>query len=173
MAAPEVTFWDRDTNTDISSVGWHIGQVDAGTVSAEKGVIIWNNKAGAEDVSDMQDVTITTKDSKGGTEGELVGFEWIEVRVDDGLDVNFHAIGVDHAHPIKAPGSTTNADGTFTPGVDPHSSESGAVNILGVKNDGSVDAKGNYVETTLRANVPQLATAGVSNFLVRVSYKYV
>lgn len=173
MAAPIVTFWDRDTDTDISSVGWHIGQVDAGTTSEEKGVFIWNNKAGTEDVSDMQDVTITTKDGDGGNSGELVNDKWIEVRVDDGLDVNFYPIGVDYAHALKAPGSTTNIDGTFTPGVAPHSSEAGSVDILGVKNDGSVDAKGNYVETTLRASVPLLATAGACNFLVRVSYKYV
>lgn len=171
MPAPIVMWRKGDNSAQVSS--WPIGTVDAGTVSSDFSVLIWNNYAGASDVSDMQDVTITTKDQSGGNSGELVTNKWIEARV-DGTDTVFTPIGGAATKTIKAPGSTTNGDGTLTPGQAPHNSSTGSVDILGVKNDGGkTTAQGNFVPVTLHANVPADAGAGTTNFVVRVSYKYV
>lgn len=172
MPSPIVSWYSRDNTTQITK--WDIGTVDAGSISADFGVLIWNNRGGTTDVSDMQDCTITTKDSLGGNSGELVVNKWIEVKVDTLNETTFTPIGGNTTHPIRTTGSTTNADGTFTPGVAPHISDTGSVDILGVKNDGTkTNAAGNFVEVTLHANVPSTASAGVVNFLTRVAYKYV
>lgn len=163
MAAPQVNWRKQDNSAAVPS--WNIGTIDAGTPSSDFGVLIWNNFAGTTDLSTMTNCTITTKDSAGGNTGELVTNKWIEATVVSASETGRTAIGGNTTHPIQAGGNTTNASGTSSPNVN---------EILGVKNDGNKEnAKGNFAEVVLRANVPGNATAGNVAFLTRVAYQYV
>lgn len=179
MAFPIVSWRNEDNTQEVTS--WNIGTVDAGSVSSDFIVLIWNNYKGADPagdqnliVSDMQNVVITTKDVNGGNNGELVQGCWINAKNITMNETEFTSIGGDTIHPIKTDQSTTNGDGTWTPGVAPHTTDNGTVDILGVWNDGNLEnAKGNYIKMALHANVPAAASAGVVHFLTRVSYQYV
>nr|WP_278429932.1 hypothetical protein [Brevibacillus laterosporus] len=163
MPAPAVSWYKTDNVTQLTK--WEIGTIDAGSISPALGVLIWNNRGGTADVSTMTDCTITTKDSAGGDTGDLVIGTWIEVRVDSMKESNFSKIGGPVTKAIQPGGNTTNPTGTYSPNNQ---------EILGVQNDGStVNSKGNFVEVTIRANVPPLATAGNVNFLTRVAYRYI
>lgn len=163
MAAPQVNWRKADNSGAVAS--WAIGTIDAGTSSQDFGVLIWNNFGGTTDLSTMTSCTITTKDGSGGNTGELVTNKWIEVTVVSAGETGRTAIGGTTTHAIQAGGNTTNAAGTSSPNAN---------EILGVKNDGNINnAKGNYAQVTLRANVPGNATAGNVAFLTRVAYQYV
>lgn len=176
--SPLVSWRLRDNSSTWSR--WDIGVVDAGTTSNDFGFLIWNNYNGATDVPDMEDVSITTKDELGGNTGELVTGTWIKVRNDSLAESTFTAIGFDVVNnipvkkSIKTTKSTTYNTVTSTPGVGTHVSSNGEIGILGVANDGNkATAQGNFVELTMNAFVPGTASAGLVNFLTRVSYKYV
>lgn len=156
MAAPVVSFYSRDNTTQVTL--WDIGTIDAGTVSDPPfGLLVWNNRGGTSAVSDMENTTITTKDTAGGNTGDLVTNTWIEVRVDSLSESTFSAIGGTVTRPLRA------TDGTVAAGV-----------IKGTANDGTkTNAIANFSEVSLRANVPGTATAGLYEFLVRISYQYV
>lgn len=179
MTAPVVSWRTRDNSQQL--LKWDLGVVDAGTTSPDFGFLIWNNYNSVNDVSNMEDCTITVKDEFGGDTGDLVTGQWIEVRVDNETgDGNFHKIGYDInlgqpvKHPIQTNGTTIYNSVSSTPNVPPHTSANGTVCILGVANDGTKEnSAGNFVELTLRANVPSNASSGLIKFLTRVSYKYV
>lgn len=157
MPAPIVSWYTQDNTSQVTQ--WDIGTVDAGSVSAPFSVLIWNNRGGSAAVSDMTNCTITTKDSSGGNTGELVTNTWIEVRVDSLSESNFTPVG-----------------GTVTKDIRGKAAANPAGVIKGSANDGAiatVASQGNFSELTLRANVPPTATAGLVNFLTRVSYQYV
>lgn len=163
MPTPQVSWFKTDNVTPLPK--WDIGTIDAGSISPSLGVLIWNNRGGTGDLSTMTNCTITAKDSAGDDTGELVLNTWIEVRVDSMGETGFTKIGGTVTKTIQAGGNTTNAQGTFSPN---------AKEILGVINDGSTaNAKGNFAQVTLQANVPATATAGNLNFLTRVAYQYV
>lgn len=172
--------WYKSTNGDEDQLTrWDIGVVDASQASEIDTFLIFNNRKGLEDVPDMQNAVIMTKDSNGGNTGELVEGQWIEVRVDE-IDTGFNKIGWDSienvavSRPIKTTGSTTNVDGTFTPNVGSHTTTSGEVSLLGVKNDGDlINAKGNYVKVQLLCRIPGNASSGLINFRTRITYQYV
>ncbi|MEC0276790.1 hypothetical protein [Peribacillus frigoritolerans] len=182
MPAPVVSWWNADNTTQQTR--WDIGTVDAGKISAATTFLVWNNRSGASDVSDMQNATITTKAADTTDTGELVLNRWIEVKVKSLGEGSVNKIGYNATATPPGPvtrrvattSSTTNADGTFTPGVAPHAVDPvvGTVDILGVKNSGDIaSAKGNFVELVLQANVPTNASAGKVDFLTRISYQYV
>lgn len=157
MPAPIVSWYTQDNTSQVTQ--WDIGTVDAGSVSATFSVLIWNNRGGSTAVSDMTNCTITTKDSSGGNTGELVTNTWIEVRVDSLSETNFTPVG-----------------GTVTKDIRGKVATNPAGVIKGSANDGAIAtaaSQGNFAEATLRANVPPTATAGLVNFLTRVSYQYV
>lgn len=156
MANPVVFWYDRSNQNQLTQ--WPIGTVNAGEYSAQLGVLIWNNRGGATDVSDMTGCTITTKDILGGNGTspftEPVVNKWIEVRVDSNDETGFTAIGGAVTHPIKARGAAPDV-------------------ISGAANTGNKDTDiANYAECTLQANVPTNASAGTSQFLVRVSFSW-
>lgn len=152
MAAPIVSWYDASNTTQQTS--WDIGTVDAGSVSADAQFLIWNNRGGTTDVSDMTNCTITTKDSSGGDTGELVTGKWVEVKVDELGESSFTPIGGTTTHPIG---------NGITAGT-----------IAGTANDGTLEnADANNCLLTVHANVPATATAGNYQFLLRVSYQYV
>lgn len=184
VVSPIVSWRVRDNSAEWSR--WDIGVVDASTTSKDFGFLIWNNRGGSTDVPDMEDVTITTKDELGGESSDLVTGTWIRVRNDTMQETDFTPVGYDDVnsevvkHPIKTDKSTTytyagtETPVTSTPGDVNHTSVNGETCILGVGNDGSKEnAAGNFVELTMHAYVPGNASAGLVNFLTRVSYKYV
>lgn len=154
MSAPIVSWYTSDNTSQVTQ--WDIGTVDAGSTSHAFTVLIWNNRGGSTAVSDMTNCTITTKDNAGGNTGELVTNTWIEVKVDSLSESTFTAIG-----------------GTVVKDIRAELATAAAKTIQGGVNTGVLTDTGNYCKLTLRANVPATATAGLVNFLTRVSYQYV
>lgn len=155
MAAPIVSWYDETNSTQETS--WSLGQVDAGSVSSDKTFLIWNNRMGDEEVSKMENCTITTKDNSGGDTGALITETWIEAKCISAGDSQFHAIGGTTTHPIGAGGGNAETQ-----------------EILGTVNDGDeTNDLDNYAEVTVHANVSPTAEAGTIDFLLRVSYQYV
>lgn len=98
--APEVS-WYEGTNEKASEVVSTVnyGTVDADSQSATKTFFIWNNRAGTDDCSKMEEVTFTTRDRNGGdgtSNGnivEAVKDNWFNVRVDSLSEVTFVPVG--------------------------------------------------------------------------------
>lgn len=199
MAAPIVSWYSRDNVNSLSN--WNIGTVDAGTVSAEFGFLIWNNRydgvsQGITQVSTMTDCVITVRDTAGGLSGnELVKGQWVEVKVDTMGETEFSKIGSTETIPEVEQGQPV-PEATYLPvehviQADPTafalkcaSVTDGSGNPLnpsnftnpigGFINDGVKDnSKANFCEVTLRVNVPEIAPAGSIDFLTRVRYSYV
>lgn len=167
---PIISWWNRDNTQQLTL--WDIGVVDAGTESNHLGVLIWNNRGGDEDVANIVEADLTTRAMDASDTGFVVEGRWIRAKV-DAYEVGFTPIGKEAYHPIKTLGSTTNADGTFTPNEDPHISPAGDVSALGVKNDGTkANSAGNFIEVTLMALPDALAPAGTFDFVVRLSYTF-
>ncbi|AMM44858.1 hypothetical protein SP15_059 [Bacillus phage SP-15] len=154
MPAPIVSWYTADNTSQVTQ--WDIGTVDAGSISNTFTVLIWNNRGNATAVSDMTNCSITTKDNAGGNTGELVTNTWIEVKVDSLGETGFSAIGGTVTHDIRA-----------------QKADAPAKTIKGTANTGQLTDEDNFSKLTLRANVPPTATAGLVNFLTRVSYQYV
>lgn len=166
MAQPIVTFRDS-MNPAIEITSWPIGVVDAGVVSAELAVDVWNNYAGATDVSNMQNTKITLKDSTGGDNLDMVRQKWAQVKNLSKAESAFTAIGgTDGVSYGSGMVGKEHAIGAET---------AAAGEIGGYANDGSkstADTKRNFCSLVLRALPPLNATAGVSNFLVKIAYQY-
>lgn len=153
MAIPRISWYKADNIEQATR--FDIGIVDAGSVSPDTTMFIWNNKAGESDVSDMTSCTITTKDVSGGNSGEIITNTWIRVRVDSMQESTFTPIGGATTKEIKAAGAP-------------------AGTIKGTSNDGVAENSAmNFAKVTLHANVPQIATAGNFDFITRVSYQYI
>jgi hypothetical protein len=153
MAQPAVFWYTADNSSQVTQ--WDIGTVDAGSASTPKEILIWNNRGGGTAVSDMTATTITTKDSAGGNTGELVVNTWIECKVISKSEAQHFPMGGTSVRDLKA------SDASVANGI-----------IRGGANDGSLSATTNFCHISLRANVPPTATAGLVNFLSRVSYQY-
>lgn len=152
MSAPQVSWFERDNTADVGS--WDIGVVDAGKESTHKGILIWNNRGGIADISDMQDCVITVKDESDANAGDLVLNKWIEVKVDSMSEMSFTPIGGETTKAIQASGQAA--------GV-----------IKGTLNDAVKDnSTANFAEVTLRAVPPLNSSAGKRGFKIHVSYFY-
>jgi hypothetical protein len=164
MPAPLVSWYDF--NNTLEQTNWAIGTVDAGSESAVFRALIWNNRGGGSPLSDMVNCAITTKDTSGGNTTEVVTGKWIQVQVNSAGEGVFMAIGgtegvalpgglTGHEHPIKAQGGPNGE-------------------ISGAANDGTkVNSALNFADVSLKAAVPLTASAGSTNFLVRIAYQYV
>lgn len=121
--APQVS-WYEGTNKKSDEVKSTVnyGTVDADSQSATKVFYIWNNRAGVEDCSKMEEVVFTTRDRNGG-DGSSVGNiveavkdNWFNVRVDSLSEIAFVPVGkggVGTANPtgtkdLGTSGTTTN-----------------------------------------------------------------
>ncbi|AEO93620.1 gp361 [Bacillus phage G] len=153
MATPVIT-WYKANNID-QATKYDVGIVDAGSISPDTTMLIWNNRGLQTDVSDMTSCTITTKDISGGNSGEIITNTWIRVKVDSMQEQSFTPIGGTVTKEIRAAGAPA--------GV-----------IKGTSNDGIAENSAmNFAKVTLHANVPQIATAGNFDFITRVSYQYI
>lgn len=98
--APIVSWYEGTNETSAEVKGTvNFGTVDADSASSTKTFFIWNNRAGTEDVSKMEEVVYTTRDRLGGTgetEGnivEAVRDNWFQVRVDSLAEEEFTPVG--------------------------------------------------------------------------------
>lgn len=149
--APKIQ-WFEANNTDVITK-WEIGQIDAGTTSPDKTILIWNNRNGIGDRSQMQDCRLTIKDKDAGDTGLLVTDKWVEARCDSMNETLFTKIGGTAELNIKAAGQPD-------------------FEISGKANDGTLSDTANYAKVTLHCTPPTGASAGVQQFKIRVSYFY-
>lgn len=161
MAQPVVTFFNADSSSAVER--WDIGEVDANSESPTLEVVVWNNKGGTEDVSNMQDVSVTCLDGTGGDQAKMITERWMKVLVDTTAEKDagnvkkFSAIGGVDARPVRAQGITA-ADGNL---------------IRGTANEGLMDeAADNHSKMTFKVGVPLNAPAGQHDFRIRVQYFY-
>lgn len=101
MANAPIVSWYEGTNEKASEVKSTVnfGTVDSDSQSATKVFFIWNNRAGVDDCSKMEEVTYTTRDRNGGM-GDSVGNivesvrdNWFNVRVDSLNETSFVPVG--------------------------------------------------------------------------------
>jgi len=155
---------------------WDVGQggtVKAGEESPQFGVLIWNNRGGTSDVSDIVLAEVTTRDMDSNAVTPPVVGEWVRVKNDSISEVVATAVGANTSKSVKTIGTTVNANGSFTPNTAPHVSAAGDVSALGVMNDGTVaGSAGNFIELTLSALPDSTAPAGTFDFVVRFSYTF-
>lgn len=153
MSAPVISWYEEDNSTILSK--WDIGIVDAGIkddAAPTKTMLIWNNRGGTEDVSDMQDTKVTTTDGAADTMDVIAG-KWISCRVDSLDELDFTPIGGNENKVIGAKGQNS--------GI-----------IRGTANSANMTDEANFAKVTLRAKPPLNASAGKRSFKTRVSYYY-
>lgn len=164
---PVVQWFDADNTEQVKK--WELGTIDAGNdpEKSEKTFLVWNNKGGADDVSDMTNVVVTTKDSTGAMDIPLVTEKWIEVKCDSTEETDFTPIGAfedteddDKVKPVEHQIKATGAGAAVG-------------EIKGLINDGEITEEDNFSKVTLRVAVPTTASAGNVDFLVRVVYEHV
>jgi len=124
MANAPIVSWYEGTNEKSKEVKSTVnfGTVDADSSSPTKVFYIWNNRAGTDDCSKMEEVVFTTRDRNGGT-GDTVGNiveavrdNWFKVRVDSLGESSFTpvgkgGVGTDNplgTKPLGTNGTTTN-----------------------------------------------------------------
>lgn len=113
MANAPIVSWYEGTNSTENEVKGTVnyGTVDADSASPVKKFFIWNNRAGVEECSKMEEVVFTTRDRNGGTGDtpgnivEAVMNNWFQVRVDSLGEESFTPVG-------KGGEGTANVSGT-------------------------------------------------------------
>lgn len=124
MANAPIVSWYEGTNETANEVTGVVnyGVVDADSASPVKTFYIWNNRAGTEDCSKMEEVVFTTRDRQGGTGDtpgaivEAVRDNWFHVRCDTLNETDYVPVGKggleneSGTHPLGTTGSTTHAD---------------------------------------------------------------
>ena len=118
MARPEI-YWYEGLNTTATEVKSNVsyGVVDADSTSPVKIFYIWNNRKGASDCSNAEDVTFTTRDMSGGL-GDTVGSITESVR-DNWFQVKCDSLGHSAFKPVGKGGTgTANPSGTLALGTN-------------------------------------------------------
>lgn len=176
MSEPIITLRSTaNPATEITS--WPLGVVDAGVPSEELALDIWNNYGGAVDVSNMQNVKITLKDSSGGDALDTAREKWTQVKNVSKGESAFTAIGGSHGVNYADVGTVGYEHTIGAASVD-------AGEIGGYANDGdkaTANTKKNFVSLLLRM-VPPLNAKALGkdaqgnpiprNFLVKWGYQY-
>ncbi len=168
MSTAPIVSWTTKDGEPLSS--WSIGQIDAGSQSGLKNILIWNNKGGVTDVAHMQDCKITTVDTSGGEIADAVLEKWTYVRCDSMGETGptqFTQIGGEEGNDLYP-----KTKKTVGINADP---EDGLGIIRGNSNNGDVTSdKNNYAEiTTYFQSKLHGVTAGVRNYSLRIEYFYV
>lgn len=154
MPAPIISWYDSTNTTQLTSLDF--GVVDAGAVSADIRVLIWNNRGGGTAVSDATSCVVTTKDTQGGNTGDVVVEKWVEAQDNKEATPTFVAIGGTTTRPVAG-----------APGTNPQV-------ISGAANDGTTaNSPNNFADVSFHWRVPATATAGQRQWLTRLSYQYV
>jgi len=152
MQAPVFTLTDTQNN---AIPVMNFGVVDAGNQTGGFAVRIWNNQTNSQNIADANNTTLTTKTLNGFDNGdsiqngeEVVEFTMLQVQCTSIGETAYTPIGGPQTHPI---------------GSQPVVNSGGGVTSI---------PSGAYAQMLLRANVPQTATPGSINFLIRVNYQY-
>lgn len=154
-ATPVVSFFNRDTNVDLSISGWSVGQVKADESSDVLELRVWNNKGGAELASTMQDCELFILDSSDAKIEPIVTEGWLQGKCISLGDTTFKSL-----------------DDTEILNIG--SSELSDYQIGGATNDGGEAGNSeNYSDIDLRFDVPFGATHGDKNFSIAVKYFFV
>lgn len=154
---PRLTIMDSSDSVTVSE--WHLGTVKAATETDTMTINVWNNRGGVTVVSDLQEMSITTKNVTGGDDEEqLVVDKWVQCMINDSDD--YTAIGGATVCPI----AHKNASGSdLTNHV-----------LKGSANDGTTsNSSANYAKVTLKVVPPINATAGSHSFKIRIQGYYV
>ena len=155
MAQPVASFYKADNSAVVDR--WDIGEINAKSDSPVLAVSAWNNRAGATDVSDMRDVSITVFDKTGGDTTPLVVGKWLKCQMPTGTTAAFTPIGGATVLPVRAEGLLP-ADGNV---------------IKGTANDGTLEnAKANYSLMNFMFSIPMNAPEGLHEFLVHMEFFY-
>ena len=148
---------------------WNIGEIDATSESPVLNLLVWNNRAGAADVGDMQDCTVACY---GGADANLTDHmivkNWMKVKVNSAGESAFADLGANAAaggaailHPMRAAGTEvgTQLQPKFL--------------IKGTANTGALTDAVNFADIDLKV-VPDAnnAPAGNHSFIVRFNYFY-
>lgn len=164
MANAPIVSWYEGTNDKVNEVvsTVNFGTVDADSQSATKVFYIWNNRAGTEDCSKMEEVTFTTRDRNGGTGDstgnivEAVRDNWFNVRVDTLSETAFTQVG-------KGGVGTANPSGTKDLGTSGVTTNVNASTAL-VWSASTPLSVGDYVQpTTANGFIYQVVTAGTTD----------
>jgi hypothetical protein len=166
-SSPPIPKWyEVVNNVEQQALSWNAGTVDAGSYSDEKEFWIWNNKGGGSAVSDMTNVTLTTKDVDGYDLGKIASPN-IEDR-DAEVQVSVYDGELDEYGDFNAVyGSSQTIDLV---------SASGELGVIaGAINDGNRNttaSKANFARVKLKLRVYETADAGAVSWKTRVSYQY-
>lgn len=156
MAAPIVSWTEKDGVTPVTE--WKMGKINAGEVAPSKTFLIWNNKGGEEDVSDMQDTQITTTDGV-GDELDVVAEKWTYVQCFP-KDSSFVQVGGDTMHMIQASGNDSTGQ-AISDGI-----------IKGTANGGLQTDTTNYAKVEAYVNPSLNAPAGLRQYYTRIVFYY-
>ena len=162
MAQPVVSIYDRDNNVIFSN--WTIENLVGQSESDVLDLLVWNNREGLTNVSDMTDVTIMVVDEDGVNENTpLVVGQWIHVLVNTTAETDpdgkkmFSPIGGSvYVRPLRAEG------------VD----ESEGNMIRGRANDGSILETNNFSKIKLKMAPLINAPGGFHIFKIKLVYSY-
>lgn len=153
MSAPLITIYDSTDANIVTS--WNVGDIKAQTPTTPLTINIWNNKAGATDVSDLKDCEIMILDDNGSTyDSDVPKYKWVQVNCNavDGDTSTYTAIGGSDTKKIKANGGVGDE---FC--------------IKGTTNNGSASSFPENVSTVrLRMEAPINSTPGNKTFKVRI-----
>jgi hypothetical protein len=153
MAAPSITVVD---SSDRTVTNWDNGVVQANAESAILQIVIWNNRGGTTDLSDLKEANITALDVDGRAITEVVTDKWVRVNVPV----------VDGSTGVWTPVGGTTAKSLRADGVD---ASEGYV-IKGIANDGSLaNSAENYCSCNLKTKVPAGVSAGIRNWKMRIN----
>ncbi len=162
MTNAPIVSWYEGTNEKTSEVVSTVnyGTVDADSVSPTKVFYIWNNRAGSDDCSKMEEVTFTTRDRMGGLGDspvvEAVRDNWFNVRVDSLSELSFLPVG-------KGGVGTLNSSGVKALGTNGTTTNKNASTAI-VWSASTPLTLGAYVQpTTANGFIYQVVTAGITD----------
>jgi hypothetical protein len=150
---PVLSFWNKSTDTNIEVEGWNVGIVKATETSNILNLRLWNNKAGIEDASYMQDCTLFILDENQANTMPVVTGGWLEGKCTSLLQPSFIKLNGTVTLPIGAAGLDDNQ-------------------ISGEINDGLEGATTNFADVELKFEVPYQAPHGNHKFHIAVRYFY-
>mgnify|MGYP006946475944 CR=1 FL=1 len=166
MAMPIVSWWtfvdENDESQGITPLSqWNTGTIIAGETTAQKKIIVWNNKGGSTGVSSMKDCELGVV----GQNGEIVGSKIAEgkwVQIEHPIGTTPFRIGGDFVNntwvPVRKPIGATNTSSQM---------------IEGNANDGTMETAGNernYAKFIARMVPPDTATPGPHQAKLRLYY---
>jgi len=152
---PQVSFYNRTTNVDLSVSGWTVGTVKASEESSVLALRVWNNRGGSELASSMQDCSLFILDSLDGKSEPIVTGGWLKGKCLSLGDSSFIALD---AVDVLEIGSQSHPTDTI---------------IDGDINDGTDTNVSNFSDIDLKFVPAFGATHGLKNFSVAIKYFFV